>query len=81
MIRFQVSLESHHLTWYMLAYMLVCKAAVLFFFFKYNKKYYCKKYFWYKRLFGIFIKLVKIKLILESLDMIFYLAQFKIKLY
>jgi hypothetical protein len=32
MIRFQVSLESHHLTWYMLAYMLVCKAAVLFFF-------------------------------------------------
>jgi len=33
MIRFQVSLESHHLTWYMLAYMLVCKAAVLFFFF------------------------------------------------
>jgi len=53
----------------------------IFFFYKYNKKYYCKKYYWYKRLFGIFIKLVKIKLILESLDTIFYLAQFKIKLY
>lgn len=75
MIRFQVSLESHHLTWYMLAYMLVCKAAVQFLFFKYNKKYY-----WYKKIFDIFIKLVKIKLILKFFDPIFYLAQFKIKL-